>query len=94
MAFKTKEKLDWTDVDVDELSPKLAKLYATYRKDQALANKSREAFDAEFKKSATEKLKIDPSEQSVKVGHAWGKLSYAVANEATKGVAKKVKVFF
>jgi len=94
MAFKTKEKLDWTDVDTDELSPKLAKLLAAYNSAQNVANKARDAFDTEFKKIAAEKLKIDTSEQSVVVGHRWGKMSFAIANEPAKGTAKKIKVFF
>jgi hypothetical protein len=90
-----KETLTWTDVDIDEeLNPKLQKLYKAYKVAQDAANKAREAFDTEFAKSAADKLKIDTGEQSIRVGHNWGKLAYAVSNTPTKGAAKKLKVFF
>jgi len=94
MAFKTKENLDWTDVDTDDLSAPLAKLHKAYRTAQDTANKARDAFDAAFKKVAGEKLKIDVSEQSIVVGHKWGKLSYAVSNTPSKDAPKKIKAFF
>jgi predicted dinucleotide-utilizing enzyme len=94
MAKRSKEMLDWSDVDEESLSPKLLKLYNEYRKANAVASRAREAFDGEFKKVAADKLKLDPSEHSIVIGHKWGKLSYAVSNEPAKDAPKKLKVFF
>jgi len=93
MASRTKEQLDWTDVDVATLPKKAGGLYNKYKtlaRDAAIA---REEFNAEFIRSLSAKVNYDPDENHVVVGHNFGKLSFALASGPAEGPRGKKTAF-
>lgn len=79
MAKRSTERLEWTNVNVDTMPPKLKKMYAEYRRLNKIAIDARNAFNAALTQSMNGKT-VPPDDlenPELVIGHGFGKLSFA-----------------
>lgn len=89
------ENLAWNEVDVDTLSPANKKLYKAYKEASAEASERRKLFNTAFEKAVRAQDGVIAEDQTLLVTHKFGKLSFAVSDEAPKqGRAKGNKFSF
>lgn len=93
MAKRTTENLSWTDVDIATLPKKAAQLYKQFKQKSQEAREAREAFDDEFVKQLSSKVNWDQDNQSVKISHHFGKLSFAVSDTPAVPKAQRGRGF-
>lgn len=84
-------KLSWTEVDADSLPKGLAKQLTELREARQVARSLAQRFDEEFVKLLTTKAGNPPTGHQYVVGHNFGKLSFAIAETATKPSGGKAK---
>lgn len=74
----------WNEIDVDTLTPALKKLYKAYKAAAAAASIAREEFNVGLEKVIRGMDGVATDEQTVVIGHNFGKVSFAVTDEAPK----------
>lgn len=82
---RSPEQLNWTDVDVTTLPKALQTVYNQYKEVARLAATRREEFNTAFKHFIRESDQVEiADEQSLVIGHNFGKLSFAVSDKPEK----------
>lgn len=88
------ENLTWNEVDVETMKPATKKLYAAYKAAAGVASEKRKEFDEAFEKDIRKLEDVIETHQTFLVTHKFGKLSFAVSDEAPKSGAKAKKFAF
>lgn len=82
---RSTEALVWTPVDVATLPKAMQTMYANYKELARSAAAAREAFNSTFKEFIRNSGQVEiADEQSLVIGHNFGKLSFAISDKPEK----------
>ena len=85
------DKLNWQEVDVESLPKDLGRKLKELRDARAVVRNLSQEFDTQFVALLTRKAGNPPTGHKYVIGHNFGKLSFAIAESATKSTSGKAK---